>query len=92
MQHVLALLRLANHDSEVFYKFKQVLIDKIVFPYSTELIQMDVRGDIEKVTGLARVRIEIHDCASIRLIVIVPHILAGVCGVLSPTRLEGYML
>jgi hypothetical protein len=49
LQHVLALLRLANHDSDVFYKFKQVLIDKIVFPYATELIQMDVRSDIEKV-------------------------------------------
>lgn len=47
-QHVLALLRLANHDSDVFYKFKQVLIDKIVFPYATELVQMDVRSDIEK--------------------------------------------
>lgn len=49
MQHVLALLRLGNHDSDVFYKFKQVLIDKVMFPYSTELVQMDVQGDIEKV-------------------------------------------
>ena len=49
LQHVLALLRLGNHDSDVFYKFKQVLIDKVMFPYSTELVQMDVQGDIEKV-------------------------------------------
>ena len=27
LQHVLALLRLGNHDADVFFKFKQVLID-----------------------------------------------------------------
>lgn len=63
LQHVLALLRLANHDSDVFYKFKQVLIDKIVFPYCTELVQMDVRGDIEKVRPLCRShRTQRHSC------------------------------
>jgi hypothetical protein len=51
VQHVLALLRLGNHDADVFFKFKQVLIDKVSFPYSTELVQHDVKDDVEKVGG-----------------------------------------
>ena len=48
LQHVLALLRLGNHDADVFFKFKQVLIDKVSFPYSTELVQHDVKDEVEK--------------------------------------------
>ena len=49
LKHVLALLRLGNHDSDVFFKFKQVLIDKVAYPYATELVQTDVRRDIDRV-------------------------------------------
>ena len=55
---MLALLRLGNHDSDVFFKFKQVLIDKVSFPYSTELVQHDVKNDVEKVRWRGRGRRE----------------------------------
>jgi len=46
LKHVLALLRLSRHDSEVFYKFKQVLIDKTMYPYAADNVQRDIREDI----------------------------------------------
>lgn len=46
LKHVLALLRLARHDSEVFYKFKQALIDKTMYPYAGDNVQRDIRLDI----------------------------------------------
>mmetsp|Transcript_3042 Transcript_3042/g.4527 ORF Transcript_3042/g.4527 Transcript_3042/m.4527 type:complete len:565 (+) Transcript_3042:19-1713(+) len=49
---VLSLLRLSGYDSDVFYKFKQFLIDKVGHPYASEKIQQDVRRDIK----------EIYDC------------------------------
>mmetsp|Transcript_3952 Transcript_3952/g.7585 ORF Transcript_3952/g.7585 Transcript_3952/m.7585 type:complete len:566 (-) Transcript_3952:196-1893(-) len=49
---VLSLLRLSGYDSDVFYKFKQFLIDKVGHPYASEKIQQDVRKDIQ----------EIYDC------------------------------
>eukprot|EP00954_Amorphochlora_amoebiformis_P005749 453861-Amorphochlora_amoeboformis.AAC.1 len=49
---VLSLLRLSGYDSDVFYKFKQFLIDKVGHPYASEKIQQDVRKDIK----------EIYDC------------------------------
>lgn len=49
---VLSLLRLSGYDSDVFYKFKQFLIDKVGHPYASEKIQQDVRRDIA----------EIYDC------------------------------
>lgn len=47
LKHVLALLRLGGHDSEVFYKFKQALIDKTMYPYAADNVQKDTRADID---------------------------------------------
>ena len=49
LRHVLALLRLANHDAEVFAKFKGVLIDKAAGPGAPDNTQRDVRGDVDRV-------------------------------------------
>ncbi len=49
VKHLLALLRLANHDAEVFYKFKQVLIDKSAYPQVHDNLARDVRGDVDRV-------------------------------------------
>mmetsp|Transcript_27315 Transcript_27315/g.48293 ORF Transcript_27315/g.48293 Transcript_27315/m.48293 type:complete len:577 (+) Transcript_27315:113-1843(+) len=46
---VLSLLRLSGYDSDVFYKFKQFLIDKVGHPYASEKIQQDVRRDIRQI-------------------------------------------
>ena len=46
---MLALLRLSNHDAEVFTKFKAVLIDKSAAPAASENIQRDVRGDVDRI-------------------------------------------
>jgi len=49
VKHLLALLRLANHDAEVFYKFKQVLIDKSAYPQVHDNLARDLRGDVDRV-------------------------------------------
>ena len=49
LRHVLALLRLANHDAEVFAKFKAVVIDKAGAPGAAENTQRDVRGDVDRI-------------------------------------------
>jgi hypothetical protein len=49
LKHALSLLRLSQHDSEVFLKFKQVLIDKTVAPSCPENLAKDVRFDVERV-------------------------------------------
>jgi hypothetical protein len=47
LKHVLALLRLANHDSDVFHKFKQTLIEKTpAAPVDT--VVRDVRSDVDR--------------------------------------------
>lgn len=40
----MALIRLSHYESEVFYKFKQVLVDHI--PYANDKMQSDFRNDI----------------------------------------------
>ena len=45
---MLSLLRLSQHDSEVFLKFKQVLIDRTVVPTCPENVAKDVRFDVER--------------------------------------------
>jgi hypothetical protein len=49
LKHALALLRLSQHDSEVFLKFKQVFIDKSVVPQCPENQAKDLRFDVERV-------------------------------------------
>lgn len=49
LRHVLALLRLSNHDAEVFLKFKQVFIEKVASSSCPDNVQRDVRGDLERV-------------------------------------------
>ena len=48
IRHALALLRLSNHDSDVFYKFKQTFIEHII-QAPAETTQRDVRGDTDRV-------------------------------------------
>eukprot|EP00466_Bigelowiella_natans_P008183 jgi/Bigna1/134792/aug1.26_g9500 len=49
---VLSLLRLSGYDSDVFYKFRQFLIDKLGHPYTSEKIQQDIRRDIVEIYSL----------------------------------------
>lgn len=44
MKNILALIRLSRYESEVFYKFKQVLVDHI--PYASDKMQSDFKNDI----------------------------------------------
>ena len=49
LKFALALLRLSQHDSEVFLKFKQVFIDRTVAPSCPENMAKDVRFDVASV-------------------------------------------
>lgn len=49
LKTAVAVIRLSQHDSDVFYKFKQVLIDKA--PFATEKQQADLRLDMEAVVS-----------------------------------------
>jgi tetratricopeptide (TPR) repeat protein len=49
---VLALIRLSEYDSDVFYKFKRFLIEKSVHPYATEHVQFDIQRDARKVVQM----------------------------------------
>lgn len=40
----LAIIRLAQHDADVFYKFKQTLIDRV--PFASEKLQTDIFRDV----------------------------------------------
>ncbi|CAM9373962.1 unnamed protein product, partial [Phaeothamnion confervicola] len=44
LRTAMAVLRLSHFDADVFYKFKQVFIDK--GPYATEKLQEDIRRDM----------------------------------------------
>lgn len=44
LKNALAVLRLSGYDSDIFYKFKQVLYDKA--PYASEKQQGDIRRDV----------------------------------------------
>lgn len=44
LKNILALIRLSRFESEVFYKFKQVLVDHI--PYASDRLQSDFKSDI----------------------------------------------
>ncbi|KAK8794170.1 hypothetical protein JH06_0410 [Blastocystis sp. subtype 4] len=44
LKNILALVRLSHYESEVFYKFKQVLVDHI--PYASDKMQSDFKNDI----------------------------------------------
>lgn len=44
LKNILALIRLSRYESEVFYKFKQVLVDHI--PYASDRLQTDFKSDI----------------------------------------------
>eukprot|EP00903_Cladosiphon_okamuranus_P010916 g10311.t1 len=50
LRPALALLRLSQFDPDVFYKFKQVFIDK--GPYAGEKLQNDIRRDVKLVHEL----------------------------------------
>ena len=47
LKNILALVRLSRYESEVFYKFKQVLVDHI--PYANDKMQSDFKSDILKI-------------------------------------------
>ena len=47
LKNVMAVLRLSQFDTDVFYKFKQVLIDKA--PFASEKQQHDIKRDILEV-------------------------------------------
>lgn len=42
LKNILALVRLSRYESEVFYKFKQVLVDHI--PYANDKMQSDFKS------------------------------------------------
>lgn len=47
LKNVLAVLRLSQFDTDVFYKFKQILIDKA--PFASEKQQNDIKRDVLEV-------------------------------------------
>lgn len=49
LKNILALIRLSRYESEVFYKFKQVLVDHI--PYANDKMQSDFKNDIVQIAA-----------------------------------------
>ncbi|KAG5182722.1 hypothetical protein JKP88DRAFT_269854 [Tribonema minus] len=47
LRSALAVVRLSQHDPDVFYKFKQAFIDKA--PHASEKLQNDIRHDMRRV-------------------------------------------
>lgn len=43
LRHIMATIRLSGYDADVFYKFKQHLIDKVCFPEADGKMQLDIR-------------------------------------------------
>lgn len=49
LKFVLSLLRLSQYDSEVFYKYKNNLIDRITYPHASEKICRDVQNELRHI-------------------------------------------
>ncbi|KAK8789859.1 hypothetical protein WA158_006639 [Blastocystis sp. Blastoise] len=50
LKNILSLIRLSCYENEVFYKFKQLLIDRV--PYASEKIQNDIKIDLIYICNL----------------------------------------
>ena len=50
LKNILSLIRLSCYESEVFYKFKQLLIDRVL--YASEKIQTDIKEDLVHIFDL----------------------------------------